>query len=430
MKYLLGENKLAYLTINYVDTKRISQEIFDKIVSIDITQTKRFTEWIINQYINDPSIEKDFSALGQAIQAYVKYNNVTKDIDFKNKSIEEFISEIKSTVSEFRKPEQQKELTDILSKYKVGTILAHTIYVLKKGTPDADFIFSAIPAVSPDITSLGDVIYVGNNNSKRYIISFAADTYVDESGNSIPINTQNVELWDNIFSWLYQKNYVQEDIIASIDLFGDYYQNSKLAKTIESHNPQQIFDKYYSNENNKLLNIVINTNQKSISDYGKYIDKFKNLGFGLKGILMNVDLGSPDVAELKSQVNDEEYENEVKAHFKRTSQSFDATTFNKIKQGFNSNATLYFMIMRDTDPTNGIFLESGNNIIGFVDRKELAHFLSKFHSVRKIEAIVTQINPDDEQKKNEYQRELENLKGDIKKIIEYSKSLKHYIIGV
>lgn len=428
MRKLLGENKLAYLVINYVDTKRISQEDLDKIIQVDSTSTKKFTEWIINQFITNPGVERSYNQLANSIKVYKNYPDIFKNFDFKKKSIDEFILDIKSEFKQKATPEQSPTVEDMLSKYKVGMVMGHKIYIINKGASDVSTLFHSIPNISEDIIQFGPVVYIVGNGNAKYLMSFSTDTYVDHNGNSIPIKTQNVAIWDSIFTWIYTNKYITEDIIACIDLFGKSFENSKLSKAIESNNPKEVFGKYYSNQSNKLLNVIVNTNTKAVSDYSKYVDKFKNLGFGIKGTLIDIDLGSADLAELKSSISEENYEANVKAHFKRTGQSFDTTTFGKIKDSFNSNATLYFLVLRDTNPQSGIFLESGNSIVGFVDKSELAHLMNKFHTARKIESLITQVSADNEEKRKEYDTEMKHVQDDVKKIINQSKSLKHYII--
>jgi hypothetical protein len=427
MKKLLGENKLAYLAINYVDTRRISKEDLDKIVSVDITQSKIFSEWIVKQFITDPTVEEYFPELSKAIQAYVKYNDVLKEINFKNLTIDAFVNEVRNRVSKHMKPQIENSLNKALAKYKAGTVLAHDIYVLPKGALDVSPIINSIGNLPQNIVEYGDVIYVVSNTNK-YVISFDADIYLDQFGNSLPIKQQNVDLWDTIFTWLYTNDCVHENIIACVDLFGNNFDTSKLAKAIESHNPKEVFSKYYSNQNNKLINLIVNPNGRATRDYARYIDKYKNLGFGIKGILVEVDLGSEDVAEIKSNFSDDEYEANVKAHFKRTGQSFDSTTFENLKAAFMNNSTLFFFILRDGDPTSGIFLESGNTVVGFLSRDELSFFMAKFHSARRLNTILQQLNPEVDENYSEYESELKTIKTEIDKIIDNSKSMSHYII--
>lgn len=427
MKKLLGENKLSYLAINYVDTKRLSKDEFDKIVNVDVTQSKRFSEWIIKQYLTDHSVEKYFPQLSKAIQAYVKFNDVVKDIDFKTLSIPDFIVAIKKTVSTKMQPEIDNSLNQSLQRYKVGTVLAHDIYLLPKGAFDVSPIINNIGNIPQDIIEYGDVIYVVSNTNK-YVISFDADIYLDQEGNQIPLKQQHVELWDTIFTWLYTHDFVQEKIIACVDLFGDKFDGSKLAKAIEAHNPKAVFAKFYSNQNNKLINLIVNPHGRTSKDYSKYIDKYRNLGFGIKGILVDIDLGSADLAEVKSNFSEEDYEDRVKAHFKRTGQSFDSTTFKGLQQCFADNSTIYFILLRDGEPTSGIFLESSNNIIGFISKEELSYFMGKFHSARRLQSILNQMNPETNESYSEYERELKTIESEVEKIIDNSKSLSHYII--
>lgn len=208
---LILEDKLPAIQAKFVGDgpKKFSQELFDKLVSLDPTTNHNYSEWILNKY-NKIQDKSEFDKYGDKIfKSLELFNRIKNKFPFKDINQYQTILDLVTAAEQVQNEldatelEKGKSKKDKYSEYKIIENNDWTVYEIPQGRDDLEKMScelgsgtswcTAYDADDGETNALGEYIQNGpiyifiskHDPSEKYQLHFESEQFMDRNDSHI-----------------------------------------------------------------------------------------------------------------------------------------------------------------------------------------------------------------------------------------------------
>jgi len=277
------QNRTEILKDKFVNSGKLTPEVFDKLIEGDPTNNKVYLQWIINQYVkikNDKREEElfieDLYKMNEYLELFDRLKNrfTYKDIN-QYKNYKDFIDNainIKNSLSD-------KDLASGITKddktkeYQIGEVNGFKVYKIPKGRNDLYWISCLLGTGTEWCTATNKTnegferyikdgsLYIFIKGKEKYEFHYETDQFQDKDNKDIfGYENYNKELFISFFEFLKSKENIEIPISVKV-ITGMVYDINE----VNIDNIYKILYRLPKNERLPFINKVIGLNKDFIN---------------------------------------------------------------------------------------------------------------------------------------------------------------------